>query len=76
MVEWSLARRCKSTWLGSIPVNDMNRFGLGQGQELIVNRKEGISDDRNVRASTSSPCGGVVIGKVLQVNMARINPCQ
>ena len=26
----------------------------------------------NVRAFASSPCGGVVIGKVLQVNMAGI----
>ena len=31
VVEWSLARCCKSTWLESIPVNDMNPFGLGQG---------------------------------------------
>ena len=34
-----------------------------------------ISGDRNVRAFSSSSCGGVVIGKVLQVNIARVNPC-
>ena len=31
VVEWSLARCCKSIYLGSIPIHDMNPFGLGQG---------------------------------------------
>ena len=35
-----------------------------------------ISYELRVTALTSSPRGGVVIGNVLQVNMARINPCQ
>ena len=35
-----------------------------------------ISYELRVTPFTSSPRGGVVIGNVLQVNMARINPCQ
>ena len=30
--------------------------------------------NEKITALTSSPCAGVVIGKVLQVHMARINP--
>ena len=37
---------------------------------------ERISYQRKVTALTSSSCGSAVNGKVLQVNMARINPYQ
>ena len=74
MVEWLLAKCSKSTWLGSIPVHDMNHFGPDQGSELIIDLRERISYDRKVTALTSRPCGRVVIGKVLQVHMSRINP--
>ena len=52
----------------------MNPFGLALGSELIIDLKERISYDREVAALTSRPCGGVVVGKVLQVHIARINP--
>ena len=56
------------------PVHGMNPFGLALGSELIIDLKERISYDRKVTPFTGRPCGGVVIGKVLQVHMARINP--
>ena len=74
MVEWLLAKCSKSTWLGSIPVHDMNHFGPDQGSELIIDLRERISYDRKVTVLTSRPCGRVVIGKVLHVHMSRINP--
>ena len=52
----------------------MNPFGLALGSELIIDLMERISYQRKVTALTSSSCGSAVIGKVLQVNMARINP--
>ena len=56
------------------PVRGMNPFGLALGSELIIDLKEWISYDRKVTALTRIPCGGVVVGKLLQVHMARINP--
>ena len=56
------------------PVHGMNPFGLALGSELMIDLMERISYQRKVTARTSSSCGNAVVGKVLQVNMARINP--
>ena len=56
------------------PVHGMNPFKLALGSELIIDLMERISYQREVTALPSSCCGSVVIGKVLQINMARINP--
>ena len=42
--------------------------------QLIIDLMERISYQRKVTALTSSSCGRAVNGKVLQINMARINP--
>ena len=36
VVEWSLARCCKSVSLGSIPAHDVNPFRLCHDEELII----------------------------------------
>ena len=47
---------------------------IALGSQIIIDLMERISYQRKVIALTSSSCGRAVIGKVLQVNMARINP--
>ena len=72
MVGWLLAKSSIQHRIN--PAHGMNPFGFALGSELIIDLKERIGYDQKVTALTRRPCGGVVIGKVLQVHMARINP--